>query len=170
MTKQLDIPPELLEPKLLDGKQQELIEDYMRLIVKKMDEWTSNIMRTQTSDFAARNEPPEEDADGMYNLADAVIMFQSALLCFSEETAAHADSNSGQPASGFGRRFGSRDDPSQSGRGDGAQHEGDTGELVQAAGLRIQEAGGKATRRAGGRTGGVCHGAGQQSGQVCRLC
>lgn len=77
MTKELDIPPEMLEPKLLDGKQQELIEDYLKLIVNKMDEWTSNIMKTQTNDFATRMDPPEEDADGMYNLTDAVIMFQS---------------------------------------------------------------------------------------------
>lgn len=82
MTKELDIPPELLEPKLLDGKQQELIDDYLKLIVKKMDEWTSNIMATQTKDFTQRMNPPEEDVDGMYNLTDAVIMFQSEPSAF----------------------------------------------------------------------------------------
>ena len=77
MTKELEIPAEWLEPKLLDGKQQELIEDYLKLIVKKMEEWTHNLMRTETAEFVARTNPPDEDADHMYGMQGAVIMFQS---------------------------------------------------------------------------------------------
>jgi hypothetical protein len=95
--KGLQIPPELLVPKLLDGREQSLIEDYLALIVRKMDEWSNNLMRTETNDFIERAEPPEVDADGMYGMQGAVIMFQSALgpdLCVVHRRVLH----SGQPA------------------------------------------------------------------------
>jgi exocyst complex component 3 len=78
MTGDLAISPDLLEPPLLDGKQQDLVDDYMKLIIRKMDEWMSNLQRTEQSDFVTRENPPEEDADGMYGMQGAVILFQSA--------------------------------------------------------------------------------------------
>lgn len=78
--KGLQIPPELLAPALLDGREQSLIEDYLGLIVRKMDEWSNNLMRTETRDFVERNDPPETDADAMYGMQGAVIMFQSAFV------------------------------------------------------------------------------------------
>jgi exocyst complex component 3 len=77
MTKELEIPDELLTPRLLDGKEQDLVEDYLRLIVKKMDEWTTNLMKTEVEEFTRRDDAPEEDADGLYGMHGAVIMFQS---------------------------------------------------------------------------------------------
>jgi hypothetical protein len=74
--KELDVPPELLEPSLLDGKEQGLIDDYLQLIVKKLDEWTANLMKTEVAEFTNRVEPPELDADGMYGTQGAVILFQ----------------------------------------------------------------------------------------------
>ncbi|KAI0260109.1 exocyst complex component Sec6 [Gloeopeniophorella convolvens] len=74
--KELEIPPELLEPPLLDGKEQSLIEDYLQLIVKKLDEWSTNLMKTEVAEFTARAEPPELDADGQYGMQGAVILFQ----------------------------------------------------------------------------------------------
>ena len=74
--KELDVPQELLEPALLDGKEQSLIDDYLKLIVKKLDEWSANLMKTETSEFVARAEPPELDADGLYGTQGAVILFQ----------------------------------------------------------------------------------------------
>lgn len=44
--KELNVPPELLEPPLLDGKEQSLIEDYLQVIVKKLDEWSANLTHT----------------------------------------------------------------------------------------------------------------------------
>jgi exocyst complex component 3 len=80
MTKELEIPDELLVPRLLDGKEQDLVEDYLRLIVQKMDEWTTNLMKTEVDEFTVRDHPPEEDADGFYGMQGAVIMFQSAFF------------------------------------------------------------------------------------------
>ena len=76
MTKELAIAEDLVQPPLLDGKEQDLIEDYLRLIVKKMEEWTANLMKTETGEFLKREEPPEIDADGYYGMQGAVIFFQ----------------------------------------------------------------------------------------------
>ncbi|KAI0041694.1 exocyst complex component Sec6 [Auriscalpium vulgare] len=74
--KELEIPPELIEPPLLDGKEQTLIDDYLALIVKKLEEWTANLMKTEVDEFTTRAEPPEVDADGQYGMQGAIILFQ----------------------------------------------------------------------------------------------
>ncbi|KAL1743219.1 exocyst complex component Sec6-domain-containing protein [Schizophyllum fasciatum] len=74
--KELNIPPELMEPALLDGKEQDLIEDYVQLIIKKLDEWSANLMKTEVGEFTTRAEPPEIDSDGLYGMQGAVILFQ----------------------------------------------------------------------------------------------
>lgn len=76
MIKELGVAEELIQPPLLDGKEQDLINDYLALIVKKMEEWTANLMKTEISDFLGRAEPPEVDADGYYGMQGAVILFQ----------------------------------------------------------------------------------------------
>ncbi|KZS94637.1 exocyst complex component Sec6 [Sistotremastrum niveocremeum HHB9708] len=89
--KELEIPPELLEPPLLDGKEQTLIDDYLGLIVKKLEEWTANLMRDETREFTARENPPEIDGDGQYGLQGAVIMFKMV----NQQCDAAADSGQG---------------------------------------------------------------------------
>ena len=74
--KELEIPPEYLEPPLLGGNEQSLIDDYLKLIVKKLDEWSANLMKTELTGFSSRAEPPELDADGQYGMQGAVILFQ----------------------------------------------------------------------------------------------
>lgn len=74
--KELEVPPEYLEPPLLEGKEQSLIDDYLQLIIKKLDEWTMNLMKTEIQEFTTRREPPEIDSDGMYGTQGAVILFQ----------------------------------------------------------------------------------------------
>ncbi|TFK51799.1 exocyst complex component Sec6 [Heliocybe sulcata] len=74
--KELNVPAELMEPPLLDGKEQGLIEDYVNLIIKKLDEWTNNLMTTEIQTFTTRSEPLEEDSDGQYAMQGAVILFQ----------------------------------------------------------------------------------------------
>ncbi|KAG0143850.1 hypothetical protein CROQUDRAFT_48201 [Cronartium quercuum f. sp. fusiforme G11] len=76
MTQELDIPPELLEPPLLDDNIQALVDDYLKLISAKMEEWTKNLMTGETELFVTRAEPPEEDADQMYTMQGSNIMFQ----------------------------------------------------------------------------------------------
>jgi hypothetical protein len=70
------VAPELLEPSLLNGEEQNLIEDYVKLIVKKLDEWSANLMKTEIQEFTTRSEPPEVDSDGLYGTQGAVILFQ----------------------------------------------------------------------------------------------
>ncbi|KAJ6621396.1 exocyst complex component sec6 [Mycena sp. CBHHK59/15] len=75
--KELGVPPELLEPPLLDGKEQSLIEDYLMVIIKKLDEWSANLMKTEVEEFTARRDPPELDSDGLYgSQGGAAILFQ----------------------------------------------------------------------------------------------
>jgi exocyst complex component 3 len=76
--KEFEVPAAWLQPALLDGKSQDLIEDYVALIVDKFDKWTINLMRTEQKDFTSRDAPPETDQDGTYVLQFAVIMFQMA--------------------------------------------------------------------------------------------
>jgi exocyst complex component 3 len=77
MVKDLSLSLDLLKPPLLDGKESELLDDYLKLIVRKMDEWTGNLMKTELEEFVKREKPPEEDADGLSGMQGAVIMFQS---------------------------------------------------------------------------------------------
>lgn len=74
--KELNVPPELLEPPLLDGKEQTLIEDYVKLIIQKLDEWSANLMKTEVAEFIKREQPPEVDGDGLYGTQGGVILFQ----------------------------------------------------------------------------------------------
>ncbi|KAG6866540.1 hypothetical protein C0991_002025 [Blastosporella zonata] len=74
--KELNVPADLLEPPLLDGKEQSLIEDYLQLIVRKLDEWSANLLKTEIAEFTKREEPPEVDSDGLYGMQGAVILFQ----------------------------------------------------------------------------------------------
>lgn len=74
--KELNVPSDLLEPPLLDGKEQSLIEDYLQLLVRKLDEWSANLMKTELKEFTKREEPPETDSDGLYGMQGAVILFQ----------------------------------------------------------------------------------------------
>ncbi|KAG1764057.1 exocyst complex component Sec6-domain-containing protein [Suillus occidentalis] len=74
--KELNVAPELLDPPLLGGEEQNLIEDYLKLIVKKLDEWSANLMKTEIQEFTTRSDPPEVDSDGLYGTQGAIILFQ----------------------------------------------------------------------------------------------
>lgn len=77
MTKELEVDPDWLHPRLLDGREASLVDDYFALISQRMDEWTANLMKTEVADFCARAHPPEiSDADGLYGMQGAVILFQ----------------------------------------------------------------------------------------------
>ena len=91
MTKELDVPEKLLQPPLLDGNEQDLVEQYLQLLVRKMDEWTQNLMRTEVEEFTKRENAPEIDADEHYGLQGAVIMFQM----LNQQIDAALDSNQG---------------------------------------------------------------------------
>lgn len=75
MASRLGVAEEVLMPELLDGKEQQLVDDYLKMIRKKLDEWMGNLFTTEVKQFCVREEPPEEN-NGIYGLAAPVIMFQ----------------------------------------------------------------------------------------------
>lgn len=76
MKGELDIPKDWMEPSLLQGKEQGIIDDYLGLITKKIDEWTANLMNGEEQLFISRSDAPEKDSDGLYGLNYASILFQ----------------------------------------------------------------------------------------------
>ena len=73
--KELDVPAEWLQPPLLDGKSQDLIEDYVKLIVAKLEEWTINLMAQETGKFQWRTQEPEQSDDGQFGMEGVVDFF-----------------------------------------------------------------------------------------------
>lgn len=76
MTKELQVTAQWLEPSLLGGKEQSIIDDYLSLITKKIDEWTANLMSDEIREFVSRENPPDESSEGLYGLQYASILFQ----------------------------------------------------------------------------------------------
>lgn len=76
MTKEMEVPVEWLEPSLLGGKEQSIIDDYLELITKKIDEWTANLMSDEVREFVSRQNAPDENPEGLYGLQYASILFQ----------------------------------------------------------------------------------------------
>ncbi|KAJ3413623.1 SNARE-binding exocyst subunit S6 [Chytridiales sp. JEL 0842] len=76
MSGRLGVGEELLEPRLLDDREDELILQYIKLVRQKLGEWLNNLLNTETRDFLERTGPPEMDVNGMYLLSGSVIVFQ----------------------------------------------------------------------------------------------
>ena len=131
MTKELQIAPELIEPKLLDGREDELIDDYLLIVRKKMAEWTTNLMKTETRDFTNRETEPDTDADGQYLMQGAPIMFQSASMkaavCTADVTASCSDQSANRSSTGFKPRL-SRNESRQRVQRDNARDAGNMAE------------------------------------------
>lgn len=70
------VPEALLQPPLLDGKEEDLIEDYVKLLVSKMDEWSGTLMKTEMEAFVVRAEAPESDDKEHFHTQGVVILFQ----------------------------------------------------------------------------------------------
>ncbi|KND01143.1 SNARE-binding exocyst subunit SEC6 [Spizellomyces punctatus DAOM BR117] len=92
MSSRLDVSEELLEPRLLDGKEDQLTGDYVKLVRSKLAEWLSNILRTETVDFLERRHAPETDGSGNYLLTGSVIVFQM----FNQQVDVVSSSSRGQ--------------------------------------------------------------------------
>eukprot|EP00842_Homolaphlyctis_polyrhiza_P005725 jgi/Hompol1/6153/HPOL_002608-RA len=92
MSARLDVSEDLLEPKLLDGREEELMNEYVLLVRSKLGEWLSNILQTETVDFLERRDPPEMDGTGQYLLTGSVIIFQM----FNQQLDVVATSSRGQ--------------------------------------------------------------------------
>ncbi|WVQ64546.1 uncharacterized protein L199_002713 [Kwoniella botswanensis] len=73
--KELEIPSGWIQPPLLDGKSQDLIEDYVKLIVTKLEEWSDNLMKEETGKFQWRTKEPEQSDDGQLGMEGVVDFF-----------------------------------------------------------------------------------------------
>ncbi|KAJ3048787.1 SNARE-binding exocyst subunit S6 [Rhizophlyctis rosea] len=76
MSSRLDVGEDLLEPRLLDNREDELQAEYVNLVRTKLSEWLSNILSTETFDFLNRSQQPETDGSGQYLLTGSIIVFQ----------------------------------------------------------------------------------------------
>ncbi|WFD26029.1 SNARE-binding exocyst subunit S6 [Malassezia nana] len=65
-----------LEPSLLGGREQSIIDDYASLLTRKMDDWTANLMYDEIAAFVQREKAPDETPEGMYQLSCCVILFR----------------------------------------------------------------------------------------------
>lgn len=92
MKAELGVDVKTLTPKLLDGKENDLVEDYLQLIVKKVEEWTTNLEKSEMASFIERTEQPEMSPEGMYGMQGAVILFQMV----SQQIDVAADSGQGR--------------------------------------------------------------------------
>lgn len=92
MSKQLGVTEELLEPQLLDGQEQALVDEYLKLVRTTLVDWTSNLMQSEARNFCQREEPPEVHSDGQYGMAGAVDMYQ----IISQQIDVAADANQGK--------------------------------------------------------------------------
>ncbi|KAG9318915.1 hypothetical protein JVU11DRAFT_1026 [Chiua virens] len=55
-------PPELIDLTFLNGKEQSLIKDYLKIIVKKLDGWSADLMKTEAVPGLALANAPGESA------------------------------------------------------------------------------------------------------------
>ncbi|KAI9352595.1 exocyst complex component Sec6-domain-containing protein [Obelidium mucronatum] len=76
MNGRLGVGEELLEPRLLDDREDELILHYIQLVRERLGEWLNNLLNSETRDFLDRSGPPEVDGSGKYILSGSVIVFQ----------------------------------------------------------------------------------------------
>jgi len=76
MNHQLGVTEELLEPQLLDGNEQGLLDEYLKLVRTNLVKWTNNMMTTATKEFTERQNPPEKDSDRLYHMQTANILFE----------------------------------------------------------------------------------------------
>ncbi|KAJ3150536.1 SNARE-binding exocyst subunit S6 [Irineochytrium annulatum] len=92
MNMRLGVGEELLEPRLLDDREEELIVEYIKLVRQKLAEWLNNLLNTETRDFVERTGPPEIDSNGVYLLTGSVIVFQM----FNQQVDVVAQSSRGE--------------------------------------------------------------------------
>jgi exocyst complex component 3 len=92
MTKEMGIKDSKLQPPLLDGKESVLIDDYLQIIIRKVEEWMDNLNNSEKKEFMERTTSPDEDADGKFISGGASIVFQM----ISQQIDVAADSGQGR--------------------------------------------------------------------------
>ncbi|KAJ2726234.1 SNARE-binding exocyst subunit S6 [Coemansia sp. Benny D115] len=76
MRKELSIQKEQLKPALLEGREDQLAQEYLEIAVGKIREWITNLMRTEAESFKGRQEAPNMGEDGLYVTNSSVFLFE----------------------------------------------------------------------------------------------
>jgi exocyst complex component 3 len=76
MSGKMGVGEELLEPRLLDGKEEEMVTSYVTMARNQLNEWMKNLLNRETTEFLSRTKPPEVDEHGRYVVAGSVIVYQ----------------------------------------------------------------------------------------------
>jgi hypothetical protein len=92
MNREMGMSESKLVPALLDGKESVLIDDYLHIIIRKVEEWMDNLANTEKKEFMERTTSPDEDPEGKYISGGASIMFQM----ISQQIDVAADSGQGR--------------------------------------------------------------------------
>lgn len=67
---------DVLYPPLLDGKESQLYDDYLGIIVKLLHEWHNNMAINEKEYFVTRQVPPDMLADELFGLRDGQTVFK----------------------------------------------------------------------------------------------
>ncbi|GBC10480.1 hypothetical protein RclHR1_09660004 [Rhizophagus clarus] len=74
MESNLDFYEDLMEPNLLNGKEQSLIDDYLNLVRNKFREWKTNLIESDIKEFTQRLKSPNFDNENFAKLPGAPIL------------------------------------------------------------------------------------------------
>lgn len=96
MNKILGVPKTQLTPPLLDGRERDLYDDYLKLLVSKLEEWYQTISVTEKKPFIIRAIPPEKHGDNTLGLDGHTTMFKLV----SQQLEVAADSGQGRIVAG----------------------------------------------------------------------
>ncbi|KAJ2452977.1 hypothetical protein EV183_002562 [Coemansia sp. RSA 2336] len=74
--KELSIPKDQLRPALLEGREDQLAQEYLEIASGKIREWISNLMRTENESFVSRQDAPNMGEDGLYVTGGSIYLFE----------------------------------------------------------------------------------------------
>ncbi|PIA17721.1 exocyst complex component Sec6 [Coemansia reversa NRRL 1564] len=74
--KELSIPKDQLRPALLEGREDQLAQEYLEIATKKIREWVTNLMRSEHESFVARQDAPSMGEDGLYVTGSSTYLFE----------------------------------------------------------------------------------------------
>ncbi|KAF3319303.1 SNARE-binding exocyst subunit S6 [Orbilia oligospora] len=74
--KQLKVDRNTLDPPVLGVPEEDLVKEYLSIIVSKMTEWMNSVNQSDVKEFQERKEAPETNESGNFILQGAIIAFQ----------------------------------------------------------------------------------------------
>ncbi|KAF3153841.1 SNARE-binding exocyst subunit S6 [Orbilia oligospora] len=74
--KQLKVDRNTLDPPVLGVPEEDLVKEYLSIIVSKMTEWMNSVNQSDVKEFQERKEAPDTNESGNFILQGAIIAFQ----------------------------------------------------------------------------------------------